>query len=102
MPEQALRGIVGVDTHVLGGQIGREEAHCVLAPAELYSDVTFGLREVLMGAAFVEGMGYAVAADHLVADENPDAGWIDGQAAPSYGGQDAPPIWIGSRPSCFD
>ena len=93
-----LGRVVGVDVHVLGRQIGREEAHCALASAQLYSYVAFGLREVLVGAAFVEGMRNAVATDHLVADEDPDAGWIDGQAAPAYRGQDASPIWIGPGP----
>ncbi len=71
------------------------------AAVELDPDGAVGLREVGVGARFVEGVKGAVAADFLVADVNLDTGRIDQDSAIADGGQDAAPVGVGARPCRF-
>src|SRR5208337_527951 len=97
-----LRGIIGVDAHILGGQIGGEKSHRLPATPKLHPNVADRLREIAMSLPLVERAGDSVAAYFLTANKNLDARWIDGQAAPSHCRENASPIRIGAGPRGLD
>ena len=97
-----LCGIIGIDPHILGGQIGGEKSHRLLAAPKLHPNIADRLREMAVSLPLVERTGDAIAAYLLTTDKNLDARRIDGHAAPSHCRENAPPIRIRSRPGGFD
>src|SRR5208282_2071136 len=97
----ALSRIVGVDPHILGGQVGGKKSHRVLAAPKLHVNIADRLREIAVSLPLVERAGDSVAAYLLTANENLHARWIDGRdghVAPAHCRQNASPIRIGPSP----
>src|SRR5712664_3858484 len=98
----ALGGVVGVDAYVLSRQICRQESHRIRASPQLHAHVANRLGEGAVSAFLVERERHALTANHLIADENLDATWINSNAAGADGRQDPPPVGIGTRPGRLD
>src|SRR5258706_1493332 len=93
-----LCGIIGVDPHIFGGQIGGEKSHRLLAAPHLHTNIADRLCEMAVSLPLVERTGDAIAAYLLTANKNLDARWIDGCAAPSHCRENASPLRIGPTP----
>src|ERR1700687_619040 len=97
-----LRGIIGIDPHILRSQIGGEKSHRVPAAPKLHPNIADRLREMAVSLPLVEQAGDSIAAYLLTADKNLDARRIDGHTAPSHCRENAPPIRIGPSPRRLD
>src|SRR5208283_3701362 len=97
-----LSGIVGVDPHILCGQISGEESHRVLAATKLHANVAHRPRERAVSLPLVERATDSVAAYSLLTNKNLDARWIDGRAASSHRRENASPVRIRPSPRGFD
>ena len=97
-----LCGIVGVDLHVLCGQVSGEESYRMAAAPKLHTNIAHRLREIAVSLALVERPRDAVTAYFLAANKNLHASGIDRHAASSHCRENASTIRIGSGPSRFD
>ena len=97
-----LRGIIGIDPHILCGQIGGEKSHRMLAVSKLHTNIAHRLNEMAVSLPLVERAGDSIVAYLLTANKNLDARRIDGRAAPSHRRENASPIRIGPSPRRLD
>jgi hypothetical protein len=91
--------IISVDADVLSSQVGGDKHSGSASPSKLHPDVAVRLRQSLMSLFFVEGVGDAVAANHLPGDEDAYFSRVDWHTGVSHCGQYASPVWIGASPS---
>jgi hypothetical protein len=110
LARRGLRGVVGVDVDVFGGEVAGEEAGAGGAFAEVDGDGVFGGEHDGVGGGFVEGGGAeAVLEDGLsnrlsaVLAANPDAGAVGGEggSAAACGGHETAPVGIAGGPGGF-
>src|SRR5260370_39248208 len=93
-----LRGIIGVDPDILGGEIRGEESHRILAAPKLHTNIADRLRKTAMRLPPVERAGGFLAAYLLSAHEKPDGGMVAGPGATFPGRREGAPRPIGARP----
>src|SRR5260370_8185307 len=94
-----LRGIIGVDPDILGGEIRGEESHRILAAPKLHTNIADRLRKTAMRLPPVERASGSVAPYLLTANQNLDSRWINGQPPPSHPPNIPSPVTIHPTPT---
>src|SRR6202167_4436266 len=98
----ALGGVVRVDPHILGGEVGGEKPYRVTPAPKLHTNIADRLPQNVMRLSLVERAGNAIAAYFLFANVDLNPAGDDGRTRPSDSRKDASPIRISACPCGFD